>query len=231
MREPARTDVGADPAPLTLGDSVMLLAVEGLADEGYRVIAQGCRGFDWGLRTLRVAGSRDRLPHLVVLALGSDHYAPHDEPNGVDVGRVRMRDIRAALKILGGDGGGRILTLVTPMVLGGGASPDAKVMRRAARMFPDQVEILDWVRYSAGREDWFQPDGIHLTYEGAAAYVELFRTILPQAVRRLNRSPSSSTLSYRQSRWTISTASRSSITTSAPETGARSTAPTSSSRT
>src|SRR4051794_21498427 len=37
-------------APLAVGDSVMLLAIHGLARRGFEANARGCRGFDEGLR-------------------------------------------------------------------------------------------------------------------------------------------------------------------------------------
>ena len=33
--------------------------------------------------------------------------------------------------------------------------------------------LLDWVRWARGRNSWFQPDGLHLTFGGAAAYTKL----------------------------------------------------------
>ena len=33
--------------------------------------------------------------------------------------------------------------------------------------------MLDWVRFSNGHPAWFQPDGLHLTFDGAAALARL----------------------------------------------------------
>ncbi len=177
IRLAAKTDLGLDPAPLAIGDSVMLLAIDGLAEIGYDVNAHGCRGFGGGLRKLRKIRDRGRLPELVVLALGADHYAPGENPRGVEVGKLGMGDIRKALEIIRGQS--QTLALVTPRVLGGRASPDAKVMRRAERKRPNRIEVLDWVRRSKGHDSWFVPDGIHLTYEGADQYIKMFSSLLP----------------------------------------------------
>jgi hypothetical protein len=33
--------------------------------------------------------------------------------------------------------------------------------------------LLDWVNYSRGHSDWFQPDHLHLTFAGAAGFARL----------------------------------------------------------
>ena len=35
--------------------------------------------------------------------------------------------------------------------------------------------LLDWVDRSAGHCGWFQPDGLHLTFEGAEAFADLLK--------------------------------------------------------
>ncbi len=105
VRKTAATTTNGERPPLTLGDSVMLLAVDDLAQAGFRVIAQGCRGFGWGLRTLRQVQANGSLPGLVVLSLGANHYAPGEEPRGVKDGELHLRDVRKALEILD-DGSG-----------------------------------------------------------------------------------------------------------------------------
>ena len=79
------------------------------------------------MRKQRRAG---RLPRLVVLALGTD-------------GRVKIAQINEALRIAGPD---RILGLVTPHELGGGAGFDASVMRKAASKHRARIVLFDWVR-------------------------------------------------------------------------------------
>src|SRR4051812_27946382 len=116
-------------APLAIGDSVMLLALDDLAKRGFRANARGCRGFREGLRLLRRRRRGGRLPHLVVMALGADF----------DISRG---EVRTALRILGRK---RRLGLVTPRESGGGSGHDARVVRAAGRRFPKRVIVLDWV--------------------------------------------------------------------------------------
>jgi hypothetical protein len=160
-------DVGRGRSPLAIGDSVMLLAVEGLADKGYRVDAQGCRTFGEAISLLK--DERDKLPHLVVLALGADDTISTDQ-------------IRKALRVLGRrHHEARILGLVTPRELGGGSGQDAQNILQAGEKFPKRIEVLDWVKKSAGNPGWFQPDGLHLTYSGADAFTQLLKKALPLA--------------------------------------------------
>jgi hypothetical protein len=151
--------------PLAIGDSSMLLALPALARVGYRANARGCRQFAEGLRILRDAKHRHRLPQLVVLALGAD-------------ASVTGHQIEQAKRILGPK---RRLGLVTPRELGGGQSNDADVIRNAGQRDPAHVKVLDWVHYSAGQDDWFQPDGLHLTFTGAKAFARLLKKLIPPA--------------------------------------------------
>jgi hypothetical protein len=153
--------------PLAIGDSSMLLALPALARVGYKVNARGCRQFGEGLRLLRDARRRHELPHLVVLALGAD-------------ASVTANQIRQAKKILGPK---RKLGLVTPRELGGGQSNDATVIRNAGQRDPERVKVLDWVHYSAGHSNWFQPDGLHLTFTGAKAFARLLKKLIPLAAQ------------------------------------------------
>jgi hypothetical protein len=151
--------------PLAIGDSTMLLAMENLSRAGYNVNAHGCRGWEEGLAILRRRAAEDRLPHLVVMALGADFT-------------ISRHDIRRALHIIGP---GHVLGLVTPRELGGGSGSDAVHCRQAAAHYKKRIVLLDWVRYSRGRGGWFQPDGLHLTYAGARAFARLFKRALPYA--------------------------------------------------
>ena len=74
--------------PLAIGDSSMLLALPALARVGFEANARGCRAYPEGLRLLRQRARQHRLPHLVVIALGSDQ-------------NVTGGEINQALKILG----------------------------------------------------------------------------------------------------------------------------------
>src|SRR3954465_491681 len=151
--------------PLAIGDSSMLLALPALSRVGYKANARGCRQFAEGLRILRDARRRHRLPHLVVLALGAD-------------ASVTAEQIEQAKKILGPK---RKLGLVTPRETGGGESNDARVIRNAGRRDPARVKVLDWVHYSGGHSSWFQPDGLHLTFSGAKAFARLLKKLIPLA--------------------------------------------------
>jgi hypothetical protein len=162
--KPSQKRVKGRP-PLAIGDSVMLLALEALAKRGFVANARGCRGFDEGLAVVRRRRAKDKLPHLVVLALGADFT-------------ISRRQIRIALHLLGKD---RVLGLVTPRELGGGSGRDAANVRWAGRRYPKRVTVLDWVEASRGRGGWFQPDGLHLTFAGAYHFAKLIARSLPLA--------------------------------------------------
>jgi hypothetical protein len=151
--------------PLAIGDSSMLLALPALARVGYKANARGCRQFAEGLRLLRDTRRSHQLPHLVVLALGAD-------------ASINAGQIQQAKKILGPK---RKLGLVTPRETGGGESNDARVIRNAGQRDPRRVKVLDWVHYSAGHSNWFQPDGLHLTFSGAKAFARLMKKLIPLA--------------------------------------------------
>jgi len=80
-------------------------------------------------RLIRDLRRRDKLPRLVVVALGS---------NGV----ITKGNIRDALDIVG------------------------------------KKRTLGLVAHSAGHSAWFQPDGLHLTFEDADAMALLFAKVL-----------------------------------------------------
>jgi hypothetical protein len=151
--------------PLAIGDSTMLLALYSLAGIGYEANAHGCRQFPEALELLRQRKAQGTLPHMVVIALGAD-------------GSVTGSDVGLALGILCCD---RLLVLVTPRELGGGSGPDVATIRAEVRKHHNRAKLLDWVAYSAGRGDWFQPDGIHLTTAGADAFTRLLGVALAYA--------------------------------------------------
>ena len=150
-------------APVAIGDSIMILAVKGLARDGYHANAKGCRQWLEGVAMLRKKRKRHRLPHMVAMALGTN-------------GAITAPEIEQALHALPKN---RVLALVTPRgkVSGNGAA----LMRAAAQRHKHRVVLLDWARYSAGHGDWFQPDGLHLTLPGAAAYSRLLGRAIPFA--------------------------------------------------
>ena len=151
-------NVSAGRAPIAVGDSPMLLALDSLADKGYRANARGCRQYAEGLALMRDLRDRDKLPRLVVIALGSN-------------GSITKDNIHDALNIVGRK---RTLGLVTPRESGGGAGHDAALVRAEAHKHKHRTVLIDWVDYSAGHPAWFQPDGLHLTFEGADAMARLF---------------------------------------------------------
>ena len=144
----------ADPlAPFVVGDSVTVPAGDFLGEKGFAVDAVACRTFAQGLEVM----SGRPLPDLVVIALGSN-------------AAVSGAELEAALEMVGPFAR---LMLVLPKELGGGADPDGRVMRAFAEAHPDQVTIVDWPAYSAGHGDWFAPDGLHLTTDGAIGFAQM----------------------------------------------------------
>jgi hypothetical protein len=158
-RQPA-SDLGDGPAPLAIGDSVMLGAIEPIRRAGFEVDAAGCRLWSQGLELLKARARDDSLPDLVVIGLGTNWSVSTD-------------DIHAALSAIGPD---RVLGLITPRELGGDSSSDQVVIRQAAERWPDRVEVIDWAAASEGRDDeWVYDDGVHLRPAGARALAGLMR--------------------------------------------------------
>jgi hypothetical protein len=145
-----RVDLGPGPAPLLIADSVVAYGMREIQDQGYRVNAQGCRTFARGVAALAAIADHRPLPDLVVIALGS-------------VGRIKQRQIVRALQIIGPE---RTLGLMTPRRFHGGEDPDAERIRRAAAR-SSQIDLIDWAATSAGHPQWFYPDLVHPTPDGA----------------------------------------------------------------
>ena len=166
------------PEPLAIGDSVMLLAVDPLARAGFTTNARGCRQWAEGHRILKRRKRRHNLPHVVVMALGTNWY-------------ITRRDIGRTRRLLGPN---RVLAIVTPREPGGSYSGDAQTIRAAGRAHPGWINVIDWVRFSSGHGGWFGPDGIHLTYTGVTNYVRCIRHALrfangPRASASARRHP------------------------------------------
>ena len=157
----SKRNLAKGPEPLAIGDSVMLLAVNPLARAGFNANARGCRQWSEGHRILRRKKRLNRLPRLVVMALGTNWYITRDE-----IGRTR--------RLLGPK---RVLAIVTPREPGG-YTGDARRIRAAGRAHPRQIKVIDWVRFSRGHGSWFGGDGIHLTYTGVENYVRFIRRSL-----------------------------------------------------
>jgi hypothetical protein len=150
-------------APLAIGDSTMLLALPDLSREGFSVNAHGCRQYPEAVSLLNGLHHAHELPRVTVIALGAN-------------GEIANSDITHALQILGA---GRLLVLVTPRELGGGAGSDAQLVRAEARRHPQRVRVLDWVAYSVGHPGWFEPDGLHLSPSGSAVLAHFLGRVVP----------------------------------------------------
>lgn len=148
--------------PLAVGDSVLADAVPLLVRYGFEADGMVCRQMSQGLALIQARGSR--LPHLVVLALGTN-------------GEVTPQEIDTALSILGPN---RILALVTPH---GGVSPSAPaVIRAAGAAHPEQIVLLDWDRLVRSHPDWLAPDGVHLGgAAGITGFAQLVASVLHDA--------------------------------------------------
>lgn len=154
---PSHHPHGQQP-PLAIGDSTMLLSLDQLSAEGYDANAHGCRQYPEALALIRARKAEGRLPHMVVIALGAD-------------GSVTHADIGLTLGLLCCK---RLLVLVTNRELGGGSGSDAQTEREEVVKHPGRAKLLDWVALAAGHgSDWFQPDGLHLTYLGAREFSDL----------------------------------------------------------
>ncbi|MDO8212365.1 hypothetical protein [Conexibacter sp. CPCC 206217] len=164
---PARKDIGPGLAPLAIGDSAMLLALPDLARAGFDANAHGCRDMHEGLALLRARAAAGALPDVVVIALGAN-------------ASIDARQVSAALHRLGRT---RRLVLVTPRELGGWSGEDARTVRAFGKRLPRRVGVLDWVAHSRGHTSWFQPDGLHLTFDGARAFTKLLARALPRRGR------------------------------------------------
>jgi hypothetical protein len=151
--------------PLVIGDSTMIFAVPYIARHGMQANARGCRQWGEGMDILRRRKSARSLPHLVVLALGANWV-------------ITRSDIEAAVRLLGPK---RVLGVVVPREEGGGTSSDAYNVRRAGRRHRNRVKVLDWPRYSSRHGGWFSGDGLHMSFDGAAAFAKLVATLKPFA--------------------------------------------------
>jgi hypothetical protein len=167
VRHYSPSNAHRSPAPLAIGDSVMMGAIEPLRRTGFEIDVRGCRQMSEGLQLL---SARKSLPQVVVIALGTNWT-------------VSTSQIRAALRILGPN---HVLGLVTPPEVGGVASSDQRVMRAAGRRWRLRVKVLDWVAYSSGHAwTW---DGMHLRPEGAVAYARLLSRAFRWPIPRLELS-------------------------------------------
>ena len=152
-----KKNVSRGPAPLAIGDSVMIFALPDLARRGYKANARGCRMLPEGIELIKKQDRHGPLPRLITIALGAD-------------GSISMGQIRQTLKIIGHK---TKLALVAPLETGGNAGHDATVVRQAAQKWDKRIKLLDWPNFSDGHPGWFQPDGLHLTFSGADGFTRL----------------------------------------------------------
>jgi hypothetical protein len=158
----APAHAAAGSAPLAIGDSVLADAVPLLVRDGFEADGMVCRQMSQGLVILQERAAT--LPHLVVLALGTN-------------GEVTPAQIDSALAIVGPQ---RVLALVTPHGSVVPSSPN--VIREAAASHPGRIVLLDWDRLVAGHPDWLAADGVHLGGSaGIAAFAQLIASVLPDA--------------------------------------------------
>jgi len=144
-----------DPAPIAIGDSVLLGAAHEVARKGFEVDAREGRFMRNALKVLRHLRRDHRRPPVVVVAIGTNQPASGQE-------------ISQALALLRR---GQTLAFVTPKRSWTGLPSGA--LYAAHRIHPRRVRILDWLAFSAGRDAWFYADGTHLRPSGAQAYARL----------------------------------------------------------
>jgi hypothetical protein len=170
QRNPYGPDDG--PPPIAIGDSTMLLPIPDLTKVGFDVNAKGCRGFKQSVWVARDLRNRDILPKLILI-------------NAYGNGGVNDDLIKFALKVIGSK---RTLVLVTAYDADTGhpPAPDTDVFVKAAKDHPDQIKLLDWVKYSLPhhRTDpapgaWFLPDLFHPNFTGAPEYANFLAQVLP----------------------------------------------------
>ncbi len=161
-------------APLTIGDSTMILPIPNLNAVGFSVNARGCRGFKESINIAARQKRKHQLPHLVLI-------------NAYGNGGVNPGLISRALDVLGRK---RVLGLVTAYNADTGhpPAPDTDILFKAARQYPHRIFVLDWVKYSRPHHKaepklgaWFLPDLFHPDYTGAAAYAQFLARALPLA--------------------------------------------------
>jgi hypothetical protein len=175
VRHYSPSNAHRSPAPLAIGDSVMMGAIEPLRRAGFEIDVRGCRQMSEGLDVLSSRKSAGALPDVVVVALGNNWT-------------VSTSEIRRGMRIVGPR---RLLGLVTPR----GVMASARTSIRAAgQRWPDRVKVLDWAARSAGK-DWTW-DGLHLTPAGARGFTRLLSEVtswpLPGDTSEFEQGPSES---------------------------------------
>jgi len=161
------------PPPIAIGDSTMLFPIPDLNKVGFDVNAKGCRGFKQAIWVARDMRNRGVLPKLILV-------------NSYGNGGINDDLIKFALKVIGPK---RTLVLVTAYDADTGhpPAPDTDVLVQAAKDHPDQIKLLDWVKYSLPHHKidpepgaWFLPDLFHPNIAGSAAYAHFLSQVLPE---------------------------------------------------
>ncbi len=152
----AKKNANFGKPPLIIGDSTLILAAPKLAHRGFVADARGCRQWDEGLDVLHHYKHKHRYGKVAVMALSSNGSVTDDE-------------VKAALKMVGHK---RILGLVTAYQAGH-STEDAKLFRHEAHKHK-RILLIDWLHHSRHHPSWFASDGIHVTYEGAAAQARYY---------------------------------------------------------
>jgi hypothetical protein len=160
--------------PLAIGDSTMLLPIPNLNEAGFSVNAKGCRGFRQSILVARALEKKGKLPHFVVI-------------NAYGNGGVNPDLIEMALDTIGPK---RVLGLVTSYNAdtGEAPAPDTGVIKKAAKRYPKQIVLMDWVRHSLPHHyiepdprAWFLPDLFHPNFEGAQGFADFIARYKPLA--------------------------------------------------
>ncbi len=144
--------------PLMIGDSVSI----GLTDEfhqaytGGLIDACGSRQIAMGQTVYDYYRDRNEVGHTVILALGTNGSFTADE-------------LEAFIADIGED---RQIWLITNRVPSSWHRTTNQTMTQVAANH-DNVSIIDWEAYSAGHDEWVSSDGIHLTWEGRTAYMQM----------------------------------------------------------
>jgi hypothetical protein len=149
-----------DPAPLAIGDSVLLGAAHEVARKGFEVDAREGRFMRNALKVLRHLRRDHRHPPVVVVAIGTNMPPTTTE-------------IAAALRLLRHS---QTLALVTPFRSGAPLADGAAWA--AHRRRPRRVRVIDWARMATGHGEWLYGDGTHLRPSGALAYARVLATAL-----------------------------------------------------
>ena len=144
--------------PLMIGDSVSI----GLTDEfhqaytGGLIDACGSRQIAMGQTVYDYYRDRNEVGHTVILALGTN-------------GSFTAEELEAFIADIGED---RQIWLITNRVPSSWHRTTNQTMVQVAAAH-DNVSIIDWEAYSAGHDEWVSSDGIHLTWEGREAYMQM----------------------------------------------------------